>query len=92
MTVAWHSEAAGRDQAEHVTVENTSPGLAFFVHLTVLKGKGSGDIAPVYWDDNYFTLMPGEKRDVTATYPQKLLGGAQSYIQVDGWNVTATAP
>jgi hypothetical protein len=33
--------------------------------------------------------MPGEVREVAAQYPQKLLGGAQSYIQVDGWNVTA---
>jgi hypothetical protein len=35
--------------------------------------------------------MPGEKRDVTATYPRKLLGGAQSYIQVDGWNLAPAA-
>jgi hypothetical protein len=27
----------------------------------------------------------------TATYPRKLLGGAQSYIQVDGWNLASAA-
>jgi hypothetical protein len=31
--------------------------------------------------------MPGETRAVTATYPRKLLDGAQPYIQVDGWNL-----
>ena len=63
--------------------------LAFFIHLTVRKGKGGGDIAPVYWSDNYFELMPGEQREITAKYPRSLLGGAQSYIAVDGWNVSS---
>jgi exo-1,4-beta-D-glucosaminidase len=89
VTVAWTSETAGADQVEHVTVRNPSSQLAFFVHLTALRGKGGADIAPVLWEDNYFPLMPGEQRDVTATYAAKRLGGAQSYIQVDGWNVTA---
>jgi exo-1,4-beta-D-glucosaminidase len=88
VAAAWTSEAAGADRVDHITVRNPSPQLAFMVHLTVLNGKGGPDLAPVYWEDNYFELMPGEERSITATYPAKLLGGAQSYIQVDGWNVT----
>ena len=87
VTVNWTSDAADPDQVEHVTVQNPSLNLAFFVHLTVLKGKDGGDIAPVYWSDNDFPLLPGESRTLTATYPKKLLGSAASYIQVDGWNV-----
>jgi len=83
----WTSEPGDPDQVDRVVVENTSQQLAFFVHLTVLKGKGGGDVAPVYWDDNYFELFPGERRELSVTYPRELLGGAQSYIQVDGWNV-----
>jgi exo-1,4-beta-D-glucosaminidase len=89
VAVTWRSEAGDPDQVEHVTVENTSSQLAFFVHLTVRQGKGGADIAPVYWEDNYFELMPGEKRELTATYPRKLLRGAESFIHVDGWNVAA---
>jgi len=33
--------------------------------------------------------MPGDKRELTANYPRKLLGGAKPYIKVDGWNVRA---
>jgi exo-1,4-beta-D-glucosaminidase len=80
-------EQRGADQVEHVTVQNPSKQLAFAVHLTVLKGRDGGDIAPVWWEDNYFELLPGEKREITATYPRKLLGGARSYIKVDGWNI-----
>ena len=53
----------------HITVRNPTPHLAFFVHLTVRKGKDGEDIKPIYWDDNYFSLMPGEKREITAAYP-----------------------
>jgi len=87
VTATWDSEDADTDEVDHVTVENASSQLAFFVHLTVLRGQNGGDIAPVYWEDNYFELMPGEKREVAATYPRKLLAGAQPYIQVDGWNL-----
>ena len=39
VTAAWHSEDADTDQVDHVTIENPSSQLAFFVHLTVLKGQ-----------------------------------------------------
>jgi exo-1,4-beta-D-glucosaminidase len=41
----------------------------------------------VLWQDNYFELMPGERREITATYQKKLLGGAKAYLKVDGWNI-----
>jgi exo-1,4-beta-D-glucosaminidase len=75
-------------EAERAMFEDVSGNLAFLVHLTVRQGKGGGDIAPVLWSDNYFELMPGEQREITATYASKLLGGATSYVQVDGWNVS----
>jgi exo-1,4-beta-D-glucosaminidase len=89
VSVTWNSAPGDVDQVEHVQVTNTSSQLAFFVHLTALQGKGGADIAPVYWDDNYFELMPGETRRIDASYPRKMLGGSASYIQVDGWNVVS---
>jgi len=89
VAVTWTSQETNTDQVEYVVVRNPSSQLAFFVHLTVTKGSGGDDIAPVYWSDNYFELLPGEERQVTAMYPRKLLGDAPSYVQVDGWNVAA---
>jgi exo-1,4-beta-D-glucosaminidase len=77
------------DEIDHVTVENPTTGLAFSIHLQVLKAKDGADVQPVIWEDNYFELMPGEKREVTASYKRKLLGGSRSHIKVDGWNVPA---
>ncbi len=50
-----------------ITLKNPSSTVAFQVHLRVTKGKGGDDLVPIFWDDNYFSLLPGEKKSVTAT-------------------------
>ena len=39
------------------------------------------------YQDNYFSLLPGEKRDVTISYRQGDVGGARPVVEVSGWNV-----
>jgi exo-1,4-beta-D-glucosaminidase len=87
LSVAYHTERKGEDAITHVTLVNSSKGLAFFVRLKVDKGKGGEEILPVLWQDNYFSLLPGEQREVTATYRARELGTARPAIEVSGWNV-----
>ncbi len=77
----------GDAQAARVTVRNSSSHLAFFLHLQVTKGQGGDEVLPVLWDSNYFPLMPGESREVTATYFGADALGSNPVIEVDGWNV-----
>ncbi|HWC58876.1 MAG TPA: glycoside hydrolase family 2 protein, partial [Verrucomicrobiae bacterium] len=80
---------SGRSNGEyttHVTVENPGKSLAFFVHLKVNDNKTGEEILPVIWEDNYFSLLPGEKRDITATYT--LPRGGKPVVEVQGWNVS----
>jgi exo-1,4-beta-D-glucosaminidase len=70
VTLATRTEDKGVDEVMHVTVTNPTPRLAFFVHLSVRKGNNGEDIKPIYWDDNYVSLMPGEKREISASYPK----------------------
>ena len=53
-----------------------------------MKGQGGDEVLPILWEDNYFTLFPGEKRDLAARYSVESLGGAAPVVVVDGWNVT----
>lgn len=76
--LSTRSEVKGQDEMEHVTVENPTSQLAFFVHLRVLAG--GKEVAPVIWEDNYITLMPGEKRDISATVHRKDLKGAKATV------------
>jgi exo-1,4-beta-D-glucosaminidase len=88
------SEVQGEDGVTRVTVENPSRSLAFGVHLMVKTVKHDeedvreeAEILPVIWEDNYFPLMPGEKRTVAATYKAAEAGKKAPAVQVEGWNV-----
>ena len=81
------TERKGADAITRVTIENPSKNLAFFVRLKLNKGAGGQEILPVVWGDNYFSLLPGEKREVTATYRSAELGTAKPSVEAKGWNV-----
>jgi exo-1,4-beta-D-glucosaminidase len=78
------TERKRKDAITHVTVENPSTDLAFFVRLKV--SKGSEELLPVLWEDNYISLLPGEKREVSATYRANALGTEKPRVEVKGWN------
>ena len=85
------SEQANGRGLTHVTVKNSSPSAAFFVRLRLTRGQGGDDVLPVFWEDNYLWLAPGEQRTVTASYDPMDLGGASPSVEVRGWNVAKTA-
>jgi exo-1,4-beta-D-glucosaminidase len=87
LRVSDRSERRGGDEVTHVTLQNASKNLAFFVRLKVDKGMKGEEILPVVWEDNYISLMPGEKREVTAAYRASELGAAKPTVEVTGWNV-----
>jgi exo-1,4-beta-D-glucosaminidase len=79
--------ADSRDWKTKVTVENPGKSLAFLVRLRLLKQKGGVEILPVFWGDNYFSLMPGEKREVAVNLRKSDAGDAKVVLAVDGYNV-----
>lgn len=87
LKVTVRSERKGEEGSTHVTLENPTKSLAFFVRLKVNKGAKGEEILPVVWEDNYISLMPGEKREVTASYRASALGAAKASVEVSGWNV-----
>jgi len=82
-------EGDGETRRARVTVSNPSNSLAFFIHLAIRKGPGGAEVAPTYWEDNYFSLLPGEERTVSAEFAAEDLEGAAPVVAVDGWNVRA---
>lgn len=83
-----HFARAGHDEAARVTIENTSSGLAFLVRLRLLQGAKGKEILPVFWDDNYLCLLPGEKREVSVKLRKSNVGSTRPVLAVDGFNVT----
>ena len=87
LTVDERTERKGDDSITHLTIKNPSKSLAFFVRLKVNKGERGDEILPVVWEDNYISLLPGETREVGATYRVSELGTAKPVVEVSGWNV-----
>jgi exo-1,4-beta-D-glucosaminidase len=81
---------AGDETAARITVENTGSSVAFLVRLRLLKGKDAPEVLPVFFDDNYISLLPGEKREVIVHVRNSDLGGAKPVLAVDGFNVAPT--
>ena len=69
-----------------VTLKNPGKSIAFFLRL---KADHAGqEVLPVLWEDNYFSLLPGEQREVRATHDPRDAGGKLD-VSVQGWNVEA---
>jgi hypothetical protein len=69
-------QTQGAEKVALVQVKNPSGQIAFFVQLALTKGRDGAEILPVLWDDNYFSLLPGESCEITARFGTNDAGGA----------------
>jgi len=70
-----------------VTLHNPTPTIALMTHLQ-LHQKRSGDrVLPVFYSDNYITLVPGESRTVTIQFATKNLANNAPLLLIDGFNI-----
>jgi exo-1,4-beta-D-glucosaminidase len=68
-------------------VKNPSQSVAFFIFLDVVDPASGKPVLPIYWNDNYVTLLPGEERTYSANYRLSDFSGIKPVIEVQGWNV-----
>ncbi|MBX3178422.1 MAG: right-handed parallel beta-helix repeat-containing protein [Candidatus Hydrogenedentes bacterium] len=78
----------GDETVATVTIRNPSPHLAFGIQLALHAGSDGLEVGPTYWSDNYFSLLPGEKRRIDGRITTAHLNGARAELRVDGWNVS----
>jgi exo-1,4-beta-D-glucosaminidase len=74
------------EDARIVAVENTGRALAFQIQLKLLDSESGDELLPVFWDTNYFELLPGEKRSIRVSYPRQVQPGPLA-IEAEAWNV-----
>ena len=100
LDVTAQTRRGEQETSTSVSLHNPSPSLAFAVRLKVetppskwvsRETSEENEILPVLWQDNYFPVLPGETREVTATYSSKALGQSAPVIEVGGWNVKSKA-
>jgi exo-1,4-beta-D-glucosaminidase len=69
----------------HVTLENTNAKTAFFIQLNISDEK-QNTLFPVFWDDNYISLLPNEKKVIKCTVPSRLITQNGTRLTISGWN------
>jgi len=67
-----------------VVLENKSDTIAFFVECKIVNRTTKETVLPVFWDDNYVNLLPGETRSVSAFIP---VTDFEQSLEVKGWNI-----
>jgi len=86
-SAAVEQPAGAKEGKAHIRVKNPSNGVAFQVRLRLAKKPDGLDVVPVFCDDNYFSLLPGEERLISVRYDTAQLQGAHPVIQVGGFNI-----
>jgi hypothetical protein len=85
-------EASRRESAGncflHVEIRNPSRAVALMTHLQLRKGRSGARVLPVFYNDNYISLLPGEHKTITVEAAVSDLGGESPVLAVDGWNIT----
>jgi len=77
----------GENTVIDVKLKNPSQHVAFMVYMDLKKGQTTESVVPVFWKENYFTLLPGEERTVSVWVHTKDLDGQKGRVVVGGWNV-----
>ena len=71
------------------TLSNTGSTIALMTHLQLRKAASGDRVLPVYYSDNYVSLLPGEIKTITIEAAKKDLQGDEPKVFMDGWNVQA---
>jgi len=79
----------GEEQELTVTLFNPSESVAFFIELQVVGDASGRTVLPVLWDDNYISLLPGERRTIRARFASADLHDEEPVFRLSGWNIDA---
>ena len=89
-TVTLDAKAVRRDVEGKsfidVTLHNPGTQIALMAHVQ-LRRKNGERVLPVYYSDNYVSLIPNESRTITIEAATADLKGEAALVLVDGWNV-----
>jgi beta-mannosidase len=73
-----------------VTLTNPVAQVALLAHVQLRNQRTSQRVLPVFYSENYVSLLPGERRTITVEAAAKDLGADRPVVALDGWNITST--
>jgi hypothetical protein len=71
-----------------VRLENPTSQVALMVALKVVRAEAPGErVLPIFYGDNYVSLLPHEARHISVEFDPAEIHGGQPKIVAAGWNV-----
>jgi hypothetical protein len=61
--------------------------IGFAIELKVVDANTDAGIVPVFWQDNYIALLPGESRTLEAAFSKT---ASNVSLDIHGWNIGKT--
>jgi beta-mannosidase len=90
-SVTLDAEATARTEAAKtvvtVTLHNNTNNVALLSHVQLHQKKSGRRVLPVFYSDNYISLVPGESTTVSIEAATKDLQGDLPLVELDGYNV-----
>jgi mannosylglycoprotein endo-beta-mannosidase len=89
--VTLDAEASTRTEGNNtvmtVTLHNNTSNVALMAHVQLHQKKSGKRVLPVFYSDNYISLVPGESSTVTIEAATKDLQDDLPLVELDGFNV-----
>ena len=68
-------------------LNNTSTSPVLMIRLKVVGKKSNERILPVFYSDNYVSLMPGEEKIITMKLKDADTRGERPVVEITGFNL-----
>ena len=80
-------EKSGDDWILTTTLDNTTIQPVLMIRLKVVGERSGERLLPVFYSDNYVSLMPGEKKTITMKLRNMDTHGEKPLVEISGFNV-----
>jgi len=78
--------AEGDNAGVVVEIENPSKTIAFLAQFALTDSEKE-IIAPVFWSDNYVSILPGERKILECLFDNNKINAKPTSLKVSGWNL-----
>ena len=70
-----------------VRVKNKKEQVALSIRLKLMDPQTGLTVLPVSYSDNYFSLIPGEEKNIQIDLDANLDIPVDTYLEIEGWNI-----
>jgi hypothetical protein len=77
----------GEDWVAVATLENRSKTPALMLRLNLVGARSGEQILPVFYEDNWVSLLPGERKELTVRCAAADTRGERPTLQLSGFNL-----